>query len=318
MGLRLLFTDEKSRGTKASCCFSAFFYHPFRRMITVVSGHMEIQTNPDFTKIISVTEEYKKTERQDILFGGQLIYSTFVEPAISWVVEKIRPVTELTKWLLRNILSLGFAAGVAAIVYVNFLHESLSLLTPKGLEIVRQYTPIWFAAGYIIQQMLPALKKTIAPDMSVKKLPPDGDLTEMANQIEHADHVTIVSGDFSFIDIDPRLETCLKSLAFNKKLVLISYKSKESVERELNSKSSGRELLLKLSDDNAIHFGFPVHAKITLVDHGGSHRMIFRFSKEMNGSHEKHMGFIHQTANTPELLKLIQQLVVAARSEAIG
>lgn len=171
--------------------------------------------------------------------------------------------------------------------------------------------PLFFALTYIILQFIPVLGKKIRPDINVRRIQGQNDLSYMERTIRGAEFVQIVSGDFSFIDTDPHLEACLRELAFQRKLVLISYKAQAIVVEEMSSKTSSHDILLKLQDEGNIYFDFPVKAKITLVERGKRRSMIYRFSKDFNGSDSSYMGFIQNTENTHALLAMVDEFVVA-------
>jgi hypothetical protein len=234
----------------------------------------------------------------------------YISPTLAKLQSLSVPFIDAFKATFRYGLYIALWAGIASVVYTNFIHQNFSALSENFVATLKTYTPIWFAAGYVIQQSLPFLKKTITPDLSVWEVRGDADLVAMQKVIDGADDVEIVSGNFSFIDTNKKLEDCLRTLAFAGKLRLTSYKSASQVDAELNTKSVGREILLKLKDDGKISYDFPVKgAKITMVEHGGSNRMLFRFGKPVGNTTRMFMGNIHGTTNTPQLLKLVHDLI---------
>lgn len=284
-------------------------------MITVVAGQMAITTDATRKKIVSLEETYEKIERLDRLYAITYLKRSYFDPIANRAKEFFSPALEAIKTLSRYVLTIALWLGIASIVYTNFLHDSFQLLTATFVADLKEYTPIWFAVSFVIVQLLPFLKRTIDPDLSVSRVEGDDDLRSIRKEIEGADSVEIISGDFSFIDKDGDLQDCLRTLAFAGKLRLTSYKAEDEVTRELNTKSVGREILLKLRDDNAITFSYPVRAKITLVEHGGSKRMIYRFAKQVSGSTKLFMGRIHGTSNTQQLLEVIGNSLSSNRGQ---
>src|SRR5690606_7520022 len=94
---------------------------------------------------------------------------------------------------------------------------------------IKRYTPFWFALAYILQQTISYAKRKAIHDVHFLPIHGEGDLKLMRKFIDGADKVEIVSGDFSFLDTDSSLQRSLKSLAYAKKLHLISYKSEQKV-----------------------------------------------------------------------------------------
>lgn len=283
-------------------------------MITVVAGQMTIETDPSRSKIVYLDENYEKLERRDTLYAISYIKRAYIDPFFSKAGDVLGPAFESVKTLSRYALTIALWLGIASIIYTNFIHLSFHVFSNDVVNLLKVYTPIWFAVSFVIVQLLPFLKKAIDPDLSVKKVEGDDDLDTIRREIEGADAVEIISGDFSFIDKDPKLQECLRTLAFGGKLRLTSYKGEAEVTRELNTKSVGREILLKLKDDEAVKFDFPVRAKITLVEHGGSKRMIFRFAKQVSGANALFMGRVHGTSNTQQLLAVIGESLAKNRS----
>lgn len=312
-GLELKFHHYRRTRTGHEALFTATFYHPARLSFTNVSGDIEIRADRA-GRITHVVERYEKTEIFAPLYALESIPRFYILPVWRWIKRKARPLIALVKAIGRNVLTVAFGLGVLAVMYVGWLHSLRPVLSDGVVAEIKNALPYWFAASYLLQQALPFFKKTPTPDVVVETFAGSDDLHKMTAQIKGADFVQIISGDFSFLDIDHNLEDCLRALAFEKKLELFSYKSREIVEQELNSKSRSREILLKLIDENRFHFNCPVEAKITLVERGGQRRMLFRFAKDEGDGAEFHMGTIRHTHNTAYLLSVIDRMVAALRT----
>jgi|GEM_PF-7050941 len=304
-------------GTHASAFFSALFYHPVRLAITQVTGVMEIGVNANGDRIVRVDEVYDKIEKFNPFYSLQIFYEVFLSPVARIMARILRPVWGVVEGFAKNFLVIAFVFGIFLVAYVNFIHASFHLLPDQFASSAKKYLPMWFAAGFILQQAIPWFRRGINPDLEIKGFESHQDLVYMADVMESADDVQIVSGDFSFIDTNPRLENCLRHLAFSRKLRLISYKSQAIVREEMAVKSSSNDIFLKLQDEGRIHFDFPVKAKITLVEHGGMKKMLFRFNKDVNGSNKLHMGFIKESANTAALLDVLERFLSAGVDEKL-
>lgn len=317
-GLELKFHNYRRTRAGHASLFTATFYHPARMSFTNVSGDIEIRTDRSGKTITHVIERYEKTEIFAPLYALESLPRFFLYPAIRWFKRKARPLLGLIKAIGRNVLTLAFILGVLAVAYVGWLHNIRQILSAELVEDIKSALPYWFAASYLLQQALPFFKKSATPDVVVETFEGTEDLHKMTAQIKGADFVQIISGDFSFLDLDGDLEDCLRALAFEKKLELFSYKSKDVVEQELNSKTRSREILLKLLDENRFHFDCPVEAKVTLVERGGQRRMLFRFAKDEGDGAEFHMGTIRHTHNTAYLLTVIDRMMMALRPRPPG
>lgn len=317
-GLELKFHNYRRTRSGHASLFTATFYHPGRLSFTNVSGDIEIRTDRAGKTITHVVERYEKTEIFAPLYALESLPRFFVFPALRWLKRKGRPIIALVKAMSRNTLTLAFGMGVLAVAYVGWLHNIRPILSEALVQEIKGALPYWFAASYLLQQALPFFRKTPTPDVVVETFGGTEDLHKMTAQIKGADFVQIISGDFSFLDLDRDLEDCLRALAFEKKLELFSYKPREVVEQELNSKSRSREILLKLLDENRFHFDCPVEAKVTLVERGGQRRMLFRFAKDEGDGAEFHMGTIRHTHNTAYLLTVIDRMMSALRPRLPG
>jgi hypothetical protein len=306
--------DKKADGTEI-VYFTSLFFHPVRLRHTVVAGLMSLTPDESGNRIKRLEETYEKYEKFNPLYSIVVFYEHIIKPGYLRIWDFISPIVEFSKAILKNLLTAIFIFGIFLVVYVNFAYKAFSWPSKEVLDGIKGFTLWWFVAGYLIQQFMPMLKNKVSPELDVRNFTRHHqDLEYMAKEMDGADSVQIVSGDFSFIDTNSKLEARLRDLAFARKLKLISYKDRETVEEEMSAKTSSNDILLKLKDEGLIYFDFPIHAKISLIEHGGSKRMLFRFTKEVGGRQVKHMGFIRHGENTRALLDVIERFLSIAKN----
>ncbi|WP_269714140.1 hypothetical protein [Caulobacter sp. NIBR2454] len=307
--LSIVFMDAKKRGLIYKSYFFASFFHPYRLSIVNVAGHMEIEVDKSTKKIIKLSEMYDKLEKKSQLYSIEIIVRDYLKPILSWSVAALYPAWEFIRGSVRFLFTWGLGVGIILIAYVNFFHKIRPIISDSEVEALRNYTVVWFGIAYVLQQSLSFLKKNVLLDLSVKGFSGNKDLEHMAKVMDGADTVYIVSGDFSFIDTNEKLEKRLTDLAFAGKLHLIIYKGKDKLIQEMSSKTSSNEILIKLIDNKSIRYNFPIKAKVTIVESGGNRKMLFRFKKEVDGKSKLHMGFINPGENTGYLLNVIESFL---------
>ena len=306
--LSLVFFDSSRRSGRYSTYFTASFYHPVSLLITVVTGKMSLECDAS-GKIIKLEEYYDKIEKRSVGYSFDIIKNRIISSTLVSVASSLMPLLGLVRAGFKFLLSSAFFIGLVSVVYVNFVHSNWPIFAELDIGMAKSYTLYWFAAAYLLQQFIPMLRKKIDSDLYVRSFDGDRDLEHMSDIISGSDNVYIVSGDFSFVDSNKKLESSLRDLAFSGKLHLISYKSRETLVREMSAKSSSNEIMLKLIDNGAIRYNFPVKSKITIVENGGNRKMLFRFKKELDGKNKLYMGFIKHSDDTASLLSVVERLI---------
>lgn len=299
----------------ARTSFVAYFYNPIRCVICAVSGSIRIELDPS-GKIKRFEEQYEKIETKSFVYALAYFKRRVLDPVGVALMRFISPLIKSIGVIIQYFLYVIMFLGVLSVGYAELIHETFPIIEENVFLIIKKYTPIWFAAAYLIQITLQLIKKKILHDVHFVPIEGEGDLRIMRKYMSGADSVEIVSGDFSFLDTDSQLQSILRDLAYNKKLSLVSYKDKDKVQREIKAKSVGRDILTKLSDDGAVVYAFPASAKITMVTHGRSRRMLFRYWRDDDGDHRRYMGIIRETPNTGALLDVIASLISAAKLNA--
>ena len=311
--LDIRFLEPQNYGDGWDAIFSALFYNPARLSITSVTGVIRFELNDAGTKIAKLSERYDKVERRAPFYNIQAIQRRVIRPVLNKGKPFLRPVGRVVRAAGRNLLTLAFVLGILGVVYVNWIHAEVSVLSEEAVAQIRAATPFWFAGAYILQQLMPFFKRKVNPDIDVRSFDGAEDLPRMIAHMRDADFVQIMSGDFSFLDESVELEDCLRRLAFARKLELFSYKTQLEVEEELATKTKSREIMMRLRDERRMHFNCPVKAKVTLIERGGQRQLLFRFSRG-GGESGFHMGLIRANQNTGYLLAVVEQMFAALRS----
>lgn len=306
------FNPSYGRG-RARAYFSALFYTPRRCRIVSVSGYIEIWI--DSAGKISRLDQYSGTiERPSFIYSFAYLKRRIIDPVSNAFVRALRPFWRSFGTVTQVALYVVMAVGVLLVLYAEILHGSLRWASEETFSDIKKYTPFWFALAYIVQQTIALVKWKVLHDVHFLPIEGEGDLKIMQRFIDKANNVEIVSGDFSFLDTDSDLQNRLKELAFSKKLKLVSYKPEQKVKDELKVKSTGREILAKLKEDNSIVYDFPVEAKVTIVTHGRNRRMLFRYWRDVDGEQRRYMGVVRDTSNTGALLDVIVKLIDKVKS----
>ena len=296
----------------AKALVGAYFYNPRRCKIVSVSGQIEIAIDSS-GKITKLSQNSVTIERSSFIYGPAYIKRRVIDPLVRYSVRAARPLWYAVGTVFQFALYLIMWTGVFLVLYGEILHNSLRWVSDSFAADLKSYTPFWFAVAYILQQTISYVKRKVIHDVHFLPIFGEGDLKLMGRFIEGADKVEIVSGDFSFLDTDSDLQRKLKSLAYAKKLHLLSYKEERKVKSEVKVKSTGRDILYKLAEDDAVHYEFPVEAKITIVTHGRNRKMLFRYWRDENGEQRRYMGVVRETPNTGALLDLVTDLIDEAK-----
>jgi hypothetical protein len=283
--------------------FFAHFYDFRRLSFTMVGGEIQLHINPE--GLISKLEEvYHKNEFPSYYYAFSQLFS-FVPKSIGFVNRKLGSLFGTYAKLLLSVFGILLVLFVA---YTVFIHEKLPVVNESFMVLVRPIVPFLFAVLYCLQQIIPLVSGSVSPDLTIKRIGADEDLKMMANEMEEADRVCILSGDFSFISKHPKLEYRLRELCFGGKLELYSYKASGVVEGELKKTTVGNEILLKLQDDGKIFCDVSLRAKCTLIESGGKKKLLYRFKQTDKAQESMAMGVVKPRDNTQYLLDIFENV----------
>lgn len=312
LNLKIVTQFEHSITNGEGADFFAHFYDPIRLSQNTIAGRINIYLD-DKGKIINVVEHYKKSEQRQILYSLETAHQVILQTPIASVASVLKIVFSFLKSLTRYGLLGLFLLGVFTLVYVNYIHPHAKLFSDEAVDAVRPAIPFFFAALYILNQILPLFRSTAA-DIEVEKFSNKDDLKIMQREIAGADRVSILSGDFSFLSDDPELEQTLRALAFSGKLELFSYKSRAAVEAQVRNSSASNQIYTKLSDDGKIYFGSKISAKCTIAEFGNVKKLLFRFSKDKASIRELHMGIVRRKENNQYLIEVVDRIFSSMRA----
>lgn len=287
--------------------FSAQFYNPLRCSINNVHGCFIVKH--DNGKIFHFEEEYTRDERFNITYSFGALYRFALKPVLQSIISFALTILKALSSLWRVMIWALFIVFVAYFSVSRYFQEIIAFLPSGARAFLDEISPLVFVFAFIVSQIVPKLN-FINKDIEVKKIKKNEDIQSILREIRSADSVTIVSGDFSFIDSYPAMEERLLDLAYQKKLRLFSYKDKDAVESEMKSNSKTAEIYLKLLDDKKIHFDCGVKLKFTLIDTQGVKRMLFRFvGKDKNHEPVDYIGVMKDRPNNKYIIEIIEQLI---------
>lgn len=307
LDIEVKFQDLYVNNNIAKVKFLSYFYDPIKSKVFAIAGQLECEFDVD-NKIKRISQIYESVEKKLHIYSLAYVKRRLIDPADRKIKRVIVPLGSAAVRIVIAAVSIALWLGICGAVYSHFFHNGLKLVSDARAAELKDFSAYLFAAAFLLQNFIEFLKKKIVPEAAFRPIEGDEDLKLMRKFINGADKVEIISGDFSFIDTDQELKVMLKKLAFSKKLTLISYKSENKVKPELFAKSVGRDIVQKLEDDDSIFFNFPVHAKITIVTHGQTRRLLYRYWRSDQGNQYRYMGIIRDTANTRDLLDVISQM----------
>lgn len=134
------------------------------------------------------------------------------------------------------------------------------------------------------------------------------DLEEMLKRYKGADGLTIFSGGFDWIGINPELKNLLLDFAKGGKLTLISFRNREKVQAAFQ-KEKRKELFDELVESLGERFKFSSGldgVKCSVIKILGEHRFLFRQSSE---EHEFNAGFLGSSKYSRQLLGILFKFV---------
>ena len=157
---------------------------------------------------------------------------------------------------------------------------------------------LYFLRGLI------ADKKAPLYTISLRKI--DQYLDIMIRYFKHAEKLVILSGDYSFLSRSHDLCETLRRLSRRNHIKVLSYKSKDEVQKAMSLSLQGYNLFTSLMSKGQILFDCPVHAKTSYVSYGGHKSiMLYRYKVDDGGENEYRMVCVRGHPKTDYLLSFL-------------
>ena len=219
----------------------------------------------------------------------------------------------------------GAIIVMVALIGIVVFSVLVNTFDPTGLGLVDEKDrAFWSKFGPISALLLITLRSLWAiakSDGSLKHIVvseyDQTDVKQMAKYMSDADSVIIYSGDFSYIyEYDPLYEA-LDNLSHRENLILISYKSEETVKTQSESSKGSKNCIIeKLISTNSVYFDVKGKAKFSLVFKKGEEVLLYRHREENTDYVTVFKANNVQTKKLVETVKTLVDVIISDRTSA--